>query len=60
MPLGLFCSCHRSVRITPDHGLAANVGAMPIDFARLAWSRLVLVGDLPLCREERAKPAHPL
>lgn len=40
--------------------LAANVGAMPIDFTRLTWSELVLDGDLPLYREDRAKPAHLL
>jgi integrase len=40
--------------------LAANVGALPSDFARLQWDELELDGDLPLYREDRAKPAHRL
>lgn len=40
--------------------LAANVGALPSDFARLQWDELELDGDLPLYREDRTKPAHLL
>ncbi len=40
--------------------LAANVGAQPIDFARLLWDELVLNGKLPLYKEDREKPAHLL
>ncbi|MCH7872900.1 MAG: hypothetical protein IID33_14490 [Planctomycetes bacterium] len=40
--------------------LAANVGAQPVDFARLLWDELVLDGKLPLYKEDREKPAHLL